>query len=154
MAKTKTKTRRKSSGQLEIKVKKLLDRAVIPKYMKEGDAGLDLVATSFVNNHGYIEYGTGLSFEIPKGYVGLVYPRSSISERGMALCNGVGVIDSGYRGELKCRFRVIGPTSRRYEEGERIAQLVIMPYPAVKLVEADELAESERGGTGFGSTNK
>jgi dUTP pyrophosphatase len=138
-----------------IKIKKLHDSAVIPQYAKAGDAGMDLTATSRElvdhGSYGYVEYGTSLSLEIPEGYVGLIFPRSSISKTGLVLANAVGVIDSGYRGEVKCRFKWIRDTAL-YEVGERIAQLIILPYPTIELQEAEALTETLRGENGFGST--
>jgi len=139
---------------MEIRIKKLSEGAVIPQYSKQGDAGLDLTATSRrMDPTGFIEYGTGLAVEIPTGYVGLVFPRSSISKVNMQLCNAVGVIDSGYRGELMCRFKPSNAGRGIYEIGERVAQLVILPYPDIKFIESEELEDTVRGDTGFGSTN-
>ena len=142
---------------LEVKVKKLKERATLPKQAKFGDAGYDLVAVTVDYNleDGYIEYGTGLAFEIPLGYVGLIFPRSSISGKDLTLSNSVGVVDSGYRGEVKFRFKETGRKTwpNMYEVGDRIGQLVVMPIPEVNLVEVKELSLSERGEKGFGSTN-
>lgn len=141
---------------MEVKIKKLVSNAVIPSYAKEGDCGLDLTAinmeTSLGTGHGYIEYSTGLSVEIPEGYVGLIFPRSSISNTGLILANSVGVVDSGYRGEIKCRFKYIAGTNK-YNVGDRVAQLVILPYPKIELTEVEQLSSTERGEGGFGSTN-
>ena len=138
-----------------VKFKKLNPNAVTPSYAKVGDAGLDLTAISkqVVDEgvYGYIEYGTGIAVEIPQGYVGLIYPRSSISNTGMLLSNSVGVIDSGYRGEIKFRFKWISNTAM-YNLGDRIGQLVIMPYPTILMKEVLELRSSERGSEGFGSS--
>lgn len=138
-----------------VRFKKLNPNAVTPSYAKAGDAGLDLTAISMqiVDNttHGYVEYGTGIAVEIPQGYVGLIYPRSSISNTGMMLSNSVGVIDSGYRGEIKFRFKWISNTSM-YNLGDRIGQLVVMPYPTIQMEEVLELNTSERGAEGFGSS--
>ena len=137
-----------------VKVKKLHSHAVIPKYAKEGDAGLDLTCVSVSrDNFGNLAYDTGLSFEIPKGFVGLLFPRSSISKKQLALTNCVGVIDSGYRGSVMMKFKVQGD-GMIYTVGERIGQLIIMPYPEVKLVESDALSETERGAGGYGSTGQ
>lgn len=134
-----------------VKVKKLNENAVIPKYAKDGDAGLDLTAVGISHDDfGNVVYRTGLAFEIPEGYVGLVFPRSSIFRYGLSLCNCVGVIDSGYRGEILCKFRQSGHIL--YSIGDRVAQIVIMPYPKIQLVEADTLTDTERGEGGFGST--
>lgn len=140
-----------------IKIKKLVEQAVIPSYSKEGDAGLDLTAVS-VNttdngDYGFIEYDTGLAVEIPEGYVGLVYPRSSISKTGLILANSIGVIDSNYRGSIKCRFKAI-PNSTIYNVGDRIAQLIIQPIPNIEFEVVDELSDTTRGDDGFGSSGK
>lgn len=122
---------------MRIKIKKLNELAVIPKYAKPGDAGLDLTAVHSETNLAYIEYGTGLVIEIPKGFVGLIFPRSSISKTGMSLCNAVGVIDSSYRGEIKLRFYDRN-ASNTYKIGDRIGQLIIIPYPQVVWEVVDE----------------
>ena len=142
---------------MEVKIKKLHPDAVIPVYSKPGDAGLDLTATSIMgDSHDNIVYGTGLAIEIPEGYVGLLYPRSSNSKTDLYLTNHVGVIDSGYRGEIMFKFRPINGVvdASIYGVGDRIGQLIIMPYPKVELIEVDELSDSERGEGGFGSTGK
>lgn len=140
---------------MKIKIKKLVPEAVIPAYSNPGDAGLDLVATYVKvedhNKYGYFEYGTGIAVEIPEGYVGLVFPRSSICKTGMILSNSVGVIDSGYLEEIKLRFKYISGTDA-YNVGDRIGQLIIMPYPKIEFEEVDDLGESKRGG--FGSTGR
>lgn len=140
---------------MDVKFKKLNDEAVIPHYAKPGDAGLDLTATSKEWNDSFQcwVYGTGLAVEIPEGYVGLVFPRSSIRKYSLALTNCVGVIDSGYRGEIMCTYRPQGAGSNlSYKVGEKICQLIIMPYPAINPIEADVLSETERGEGGHGST--
>ena len=139
---------------MEVKIKKLNENAVIPRYAHPTDAGLDLVAvTKSKDRDGNFVYGTGLAFEIPKGFVGLVFPRSSLSSRGLILTNSVGVIDSGYRGEVTAKFKPFLFT-KPYDKGDRVAQMVIMPYPHVDFVEVDELSESDRGEGGYGSTGK
>lgn len=136
-----------------LKIKKLRSDAVLPFRAKEGDAGLDLTATHVATKDGYVEYSTGLAVEMPFGHVGLVFPRSSISNTGLALSNSVGVIDSGYRGEIKARFRIIYGHLPLYAAGDRIAQLVIVPCATMATVyEVGELAPSDRGDGGFGST--
>ena len=143
---------------MKVNIKKLNKNAVIPKYAKEGDAGLDLTAVS-INTvgtypEGYVEYGTGLAVEIPEGYVGMVFPRSSVTKKALTLKNSVGIIDSGYRGEIMIRFMSHDVRDTNiYEVGERIAQLIIMPIPYVDLEEVEELSETERAEGGFGSTN-
>jgi dUTP pyrophosphatase len=95
-----------------------------------------------------------LAVEIPEGMVGLVFPRSSVRNYDLVLSNGVGVIDSGYRGEIMATFNVKNPSGIQeiYVEGDRIAQLVIMPVPLVQFVEVEELSETERNTSGHGST--
>jgi dUTP pyrophosphatase len=149
---------------MKVKIKRLSPDSVVPSYAKEGDAGLDLTATSFnTDPQGNFIYGTGLAIEIPEGYVGLIFPRSSIVKKQMALANSVGVVDSGYRGELKVIFKaallnpisvIDFPDGSKYKVGERVAQLVIIPHPYIDLVESEELSDSQRSDTGFGSSGK
>lgn len=142
---------------MQVKIKKLHPDAVIPVYSKPGDAGLDLTATSISSDsYDNIVYGTGLAIEIPEGYVGLLFPRSSNSKTDLYLTNHVGVVDSGYRGELMFKFRPINGIvdASIYAVGDRIGQLMILPYPSIKFVETDELSDSDRGEGGFGSTGK
>lgn len=135
-----------------LKFKKLHASAVIPSYAKAGDAGLDLVATSVnKSNNLYSEYGTGLAVEIPDGCVGLLFPRSSISKTSHALRNSVGVIDAGYRGEIKLRMSSKNLKSD-YRTGDRVGQLIIFEIPQLKILEEENLASSSRGNGGFGST--
>ncbi|MBF1421905.1 dUTP diphosphatase [Hoylesella nanceiensis] len=139
---------------MKVKVKKLAPNAVIPRYAKLGDAGLDLTATSVEENETTITYGCGLAFEIPKGCFGLVVPRSSNSEKTLLLTNSAGVIDSGYRGEVTAVFKKTEYPTKAYEIGERFAQIIILPYPQIELDEAEELSATERGTGGYGSTGK
>ena len=146
-------------NRFEVKVKKLHPDAVVPKYAKDGDAGMDLVATNIISNTTFdVTYGTGVAMEIPKGYVGLVFPRSSIRKTDLSLTNCVGVIDSGYRGEIQATFKkIFGKNDVRLDEldynvGDRIAQIMIIPYPSVTFIEVDELSQTDRGEGGFGST--
>lgn len=139
---------------MQVKVKKLHDLVEIPTYAKPGDAGLDLTAVNITtDSHDNIVIHTGLAVEIPEGYVGLVYPRSSISKYDMHLRNNVGVIDSGYRGEIMLKFSYL-KGGNLYKTGDKVAQLIIMPYPQIELIEVSELSETERGEGGFGSTTK
>ena len=141
---------------MQARVKRLHIDAKIPAYSKPGDAGLDLTAISMSRDkHDNITYGTGLAIEIPRGYVGLIYPRSSNSKTDLYLTNHVGVIDSGYRGEIMFKYRPNNGTfAKIYHVGDRVGQLIIMPYPQIELVESDELTDSVRGDAGFGSTGK
>lgn len=138
---------------IEIKFKKLCAEAITPTKAHESDAGADLVATSkkWDDEKQCWIYGTGIATEIPEGYVGLIFPRSSIRKYGLALANSIGVIDSGYRGEIMCSFKPTGscPT---YNVGDKVAQMIIMPYPEINYVEVTELSDSERGEGGHGST--
>ncbi len=154
---------------MEVRIKKLNPNAIVPTYAKNGDAGMDLVATSIISDTPeQITYGMGIALEIPEGFVGLIFPRSSIRKTGLQLSNSVGVIDSGYRGELQATFNKIFGGERMYDEmkvkeiqpneyykvGDRIAQIMIIPYPPIEFVEAEELSNTERGEGGFGSTGK
>jgi dUTP pyrophosphatase len=140
----------------KVKVKKLDPNAVIPSYSKVGDAGMDLTITNIKENTSFsITYGFGIAMEIPKGYVGLVFPRSSVRNQDLILSNCVGVIDSGYRGELQATFKKTnGLDSISYNVGERGAQIIVLPYPQIKMIESTELSDTERGEGGFGSTGK
>lgn len=139
-----------------VKVKKLDSNAVIPSYSKVGDAGMDLTITKEIENTSFsVSYGFGIAMEIPKGYVGLIFPRSSVRNQDLILSNCVGVIDSGYRGELQATFKKTqGLDSIKYKVGERGAQIIILPYPTIYMTEVPELSDSERGTGGFGSTGK
>lgn len=144
-------------ANVELKIKKLHSDAVIPSIAKAGDAGMDLTAVSqTIDADSNFIYNIGLAVEIPEGYVGLLFPRSSNSKKDLILSNSVGVIDSGYRGELMVKFKHIGgsPFPKIYSAGERIAQLVIIEIPKVIVTVVDELSSSERGEGGFGSTGK
>lgn len=149
-------TQNSFDGSLKIKVKKLHENAVIPTYSKPGDAGMDLTITREIENTTFsVSYGFGIAMEIPSGYVGLVFPRSSVRNQDLLLTNCVGVIDSGYRGELQATFKKTnGLDSVKYNVGDRGAQIIILPYPQVVMVESDELSDTERGDGGFGSTGK
>lgn len=140
---------------LNIRCKKLHPEAVIPQYAKVGDAGMDLTAVEMVvRDDGRLEYNIGLAFEIPEGYVGYIFPRSSISNQDLLLTNSVGVIDSGYRGPVKAVFQGTKAQPRRYKPGERCCQIVVMPIPTMNFEDVGdgELTDSERGHGGFGST--
>lgn len=142
------------SPHLKVKVKKLSPNAIIPTYSKDGDAGLDLTITRIISEtENDITFGYDIAFEIPKGYVGLLFPRSSIRKWDLLLSNSVGVVDSGYRGEIQTTFKkTLENNSLTYSVGERGAQILIIPYPRVVLIESDELNNSERGEFGFGSS--
>lgn len=138
---------------MKIKIKKISEKSVIPSYSKEGDAGMDLTITSMeAIDSEHIKYGFGIAIEIPIGHVGFVFPRSSCYKQRQILSNAVGVIDSGYRGEISAVM--IGTSTHSYKIGERAAQLIIMPYPKVEFEEVVDLSDTQRGVSGYGSTGK
>ena len=147
---------------MKVKIKKLSPDAKVPRYAKSGDAGVDLYCVSrYTEKTGEmihdknIVYDTGIAVEIPIGYVGLIFPRSSISKYNIWLRNAVGVIDSGYRGNIILKFGYYnGIDTNHYEVGDRVGQLIIMPYPSVTFEEVEELTDSARGNGGFGSTGE
>lgn len=149
---------------MQVRFKKLDPRAVIPSYAHTTDAGIDLTAISVSEDKdGNFVYGTGLAVEIPQGYVGLIFPRSSIAKHALSLSNAVGVIDSAYRGEIITKFKpaffyhkkiqmLTHEQSKIYKVGERIAQMIILPYPTIEPIESAELTDTDRDSGGFGST--
>lgn len=141
---------------LTVKFKKLSENAVAPKIMREGDCGADLTATSMVEKPEYIEYGTSLAVVIPEGFVGVIAPRSSLSNYDLILANHLGIIDQNFRGEITFRFKVIDThwNSRTYKVGDRIGQLLIIPLPQVSFEEVEELSETNRGTGAYGSSGK
>lgn len=147
------------------------------QYAKNGDAGIDLTATSITyDKDKNVVYGTNRAFEIPEGYVGLLFPRSSNSKKDLLMSNSVGVIDSGFRGEVQVKYKTslevsgsrvkndntevdltsvtFGHKLNIYDINERIGQLIIIPYPKVQFEEVSELSETDRGSGGYGSTGK
>lgn len=162
---------------MKIKFKKLHKDAVLPSYAKPGDAGLDLttICDGFLtveDGYHFVEYDIGLAVEIPEGYAGFIFPRSSASKAPLIQANCVGVIDSGYRGSIKVRCKVdavsfaakFGASTRLSEErlaalpipkkGERVAQLIIMPVLFIEPKSVKKLSETDRGEGGFGSSGK
>jgi len=149
---------------MKVKIKKLEPKVKTPEYSTEGAAGLDFYAQNlkyvFKENKNqyytldeikYLEYGTGIAIEIPPGYVGLMFPRSSITDKELVLGNSVGVIDSDYRGEIKFRFKRKDKFSTdEYKIGEKIGQLVIMPVAKVELQEVNDLSDTVRSSGGYG----
>lgn len=161
-----TPSKLKKNLEMKVKFKKLSDKAQAPFKKYKTDAGWDLTAThiDYDENSSCWSYNTGIAVEIPKGYVGLIFPRSSVYKKDLCLANCVGVIDHGYTGEIKFNFKesfnytnyqsgYSGDTFI-YEIGERIGQLIILPYPEIEFEQVDELSNSNRGGKGFGSTGK
>lgn len=169
----------KNPKQMKVKIKKLTKTALLPTKAHATDAGFDLYADSIqYDNNGNTVYGTGIAIEIPQGHVGLIFPRSSNAKKDLILSNSVGVIDSGYRGEIMAKFKttqnVCNPFKlwwqaflwryreiniqwtavhhREYRIGDRIAQIIIIPYPDVEFEESDNLSDSDRGSGGYGSS--
>lgn len=154
---------------MKVKIKKLVPEAVIPAYAKPGDAGMDLTAVrvEYDRVNKCFVYHSGLAFEVPEGHVMLLFPRSSNRKTEAYLTNSVGVIDSGYRGEVMACFKrrdndvfpehkdtFIIEHQAPYKVGDRFAQVMIVPYPQIEFEEADELSDTERGAGGYGSTGK
>jgi dUTP pyrophosphatase len=140
---------------MKVKFKKLVREAQMPKFAHRTDAGADLVATSIdFSRKNQVVYGTGLAVEIPEGMVGLIFPRSSVRNYDLSMSNCVGVIDSGYLGEIMVTFNILNlyTVENSYLVGDRIAQLVIVPIPLIEYVEVEELSETERNTSGHGST--
>ena len=165
---------------LSVKVKRLTANAVLPEKKTEGAACFDIVANETVAIRNLnaddkaTRVHTGLAFEIPEGYVGLLFPRSSNSKKDLTLTNSVGIIDSHFRGEVTLRYkvdatydRIVSEFSNKivledeggdqftqliYDIGDRVGQLIIMPYPKIKFNEVEDLSETDRGNKGFGST--
>ena len=139
---------------LEIKFKKLVETAKMPTKAHPTDAGADLTAVSreWNKEYGCWVYGTGIATEIPEGYVGLLFPRSSIRKYTLAQCNCIGVIDSHYRGEIMLSYKPTSDIQKLYEVGDKIAQLIILPYPEVSYTEVENLSETDRGENGHGSS--
>lgn len=143
---------------MNIKFKRLTEKAIAPVKAHATDAGFDLTCTGItteVNERGQliIVYHTGIAVEIPEGYFGALVPRSSISNKTLMLTNSLGTIDAGYRGEIMAKMRAttdVVPSV--YNEGERFAQLLILPVPEVQFEEVEELSESDRSENGYGST--
>lgn len=139
---------------LKIRFKKLHPAAVMPTRATTGSAGFDLTAVSENWKDGCVIYDTGIAVEIPAGYVGMVFQRSSVYKTGLSLANSVGIVDADFRGSISFVFRIGYGPSQPYKVGERIGQIVFVPIPDVELVEADKLSETERGAGGYGSTGK
>lgn len=140
---------------MRVLFKKLHPNAKTPHYSLEGDACLDLYAAWMkIDDLGNRVYGTGIAMEIPKGYVGLVFPRSSVSKTSLSLRNSVGVIDSNYRGEIILKFLDLEEMDSlpSYVAGNKIGQIMIIERPEIQLGEVAELSDSVRGDGGFGST--
>lgn len=148
---------------LKVRFKKLVEDAVIPTYKTVGAAGMDITAirTEAIDYGNQLKAYTGIAVEIPKGYVGLLFPRSSVVTTNNRLGNCVGVIDSDYRGEITFVFDnvdvngdLISDYDYNYQARDRVGQLIILPFPKVELEEVKELSDSERGTGGYGHTGR
>ena len=144
---------------MRVRIKKIDDRAIIPTYGTEYSAGADLYAlldsSVEIAPHETTFIHTGISVEIPEGYCGLVFARSSMgAKRGLAPANKVGVIDADYRGEIMVALHNHSEKIATVEPGERVAQLSIVPFLKAEFEEADDLTDTTRGAGGFGSTGK
>ena len=144
----------------KLKVKKLYDNSIVPTRGSAKAAGVDLYAhlesDNIVIQPGEtVMLGSGIACEFPEGYWGMVVPRSSIGiKRGLMLPNNCGVIDEDYRGEIMIAFTNVGITNQTIENGERVAQMILLPYVLHDIVETGELSDTERGAGGIGSTGK
>lgn len=168
---------------MNVKIKKVHPNAVIPAYATDYSAGMDLTVVDWeFDEYGNKVYHTGLAFEIPEGYAGFIFPRSSNAKKNLWLTNSVGIIDADYRGEVTLKFKAsirvintlwirlklffIRPTNKHnigitsvwentdYEVGDRCGQIVIMPFPKIEFEEVEELSQTNRGSGGYGSTGK
>jgi dUTP pyrophosphatase len=137
-----------------IKFKKLHPEAKIPTKGTEHSAGFDMTCVEMETKGQYIVYKTGIAVEIPEGYCGLCFARSSIRDKPLILSNGVGLIDCDFRDGISFSFKRVSTGSNLYEIGERIGQIVIIPYPKVEFSEVNELSITKRGKGGYGSTGK
>jgi dUTP pyrophosphatase len=139
---------------MEIKIKRIRQNAIIPNFAKNGDACVDLTAAHVEIQGTNLVYYTGIAIEIPANHVGLLFPRSSVSKKDIILANSVGVIDSGYRGEIMLKYKWIDPShfgSKSYNVGERVGQLMILKLPSYEFVEVEQLSTTERGTGGLPS---
>ena len=144
---------------MKLKIKKLNENAIIPTYGTEYSAGADLYAlldsAVEIAPHETTFIHTGISVEIPEGYCGLIFARSSMgAKRGLAPANKVGVIDADYRGEIMVALHNHSEKTATVEPGERVAQLAIVPFLKAEFEESDDLTDTTRGSGGFGSTGK
>ena len=140
---------------LQVKIKKLHDLAVIPKYAKVGDAGMDMTCVDINYTDDYVEFVTGIAMEIPVSHVGILFPRSSNSKQDLLMTNSCGIIDSSYRGSINFRYKAVRHGEhdgefKMYSIGDRVGQIIIMPYPQIQFEEVVELETTERGENGFG----
>lgn len=136
-----------------IRFKKLHPNAVTPAYSRDGDAAVDLVATTaYIDKDGNHVYGTGIAVQIPKGFYGQLLSRSGVAKYDLVLSNGIGTLDSNYIGELIFKFKKTKWIPKVFNVGDRIGQLIVLPLPEMSFVEVDYLNETNRGENGFGSS--
>lgn len=145
--------------KIDVNIKKLNEKAIIPTYGTEYSAGFDLYSVSdeeiTINPHETVFIKTGLAMEIPIGCGGFIFARSGLStKKGLAPANKVGIIDADYRGEIMVALYNQTDESKTIDAHERIAQMVIMPFITANFIETNELSETKRGNNGFGSTGK
>lgn len=140
----------------QVRIKRLSPCAKMPVQATPGAAGYDLYAASvrYDRDEQVLKIGSGLAFEIPTGYVGLIFPRSSVYRTGLRMASSVGVIDSDYRGEVCGYFHFSGTDGCPYAVGERFAQLALLPVHSVSFALAENLSETERGTGGHGHTGR
>jgi dUTP pyrophosphatase len=140
---------------MQLKVKKLTEDAIIPKYATKDDAGMDLFAIENIELEPMqrAQIGTGIAIEIPEGHVGLIWDKSGLSHKFGIKTLG-GVVDSGYRGEIKIGVINLGKEKYVFEKGHKVAQMIIQIKETPEILEVKELNNSERGEGGFGSTGK
>lgn len=140
---------------MNINIQLLNTNSKPPTRADPGSAGYDLYVSDVkALGEGLVEYDTGVAFEIPEGYVGLLFPRSSIRMMGQVFCNAVGVLDSSYRGSVKISTIRTSDTYEFYVPGERCGQIIIVPFPEIKYVVAKRLSETSRGTGGHGSSGR
>ena len=145
--------------KIDVNIKKLNEKAIIPTYGTECSAGFDLYSVSdeeiTINPHETVFIKTGLAMEIPIGYGGFIFARSGLStKKGLAPVNKVGIIDADYRGEIMVALYNQTDETKTIDAHERIAQMVIMPFITANFIETNELSETKRGNNGFGSSGK
>lgn len=140
---------------LEIKFKLNHPNAIIPKYAYDTDACFDLFCAESKKSDLFIEYNTGINILIPEDYVGLLFPRSSVTNKTLILKNSVGVIDHGYLGDIKLRYYItpmFDDNVNTYDIGDRVGQMLIIPRPKIKLLQVESFEDTQRGTNGYGST--
>ena len=145
--------------KIDVNIKKLNEKAIIPTYGTEYSAGFDLYSVSdeeiTINPHETVFIKTGLAMEIPIGYGGFIFARSGLwTKKGLAPVNKVGIIDADYRGEIMVALYNQTDETKTIDAHERIAQMVIMPFITANFIETNELSETKRGNNGFGSTGQ